>query len=490
MASSRYGAFTASMPTIGGAVRVPIRYRSWIGDIQQRVDMYVNSIEYDVFIAKEVVKTLKAHVEELCTGGLIPKKTCGKLVSYLRDLGNDPEELINYAKARQFEDIHEALESLLYDTFGEETGWAYLGRSRNDHVAAALRLKVVEETMSIIESMLILRRTLLAKAKENKRTLFVTHTHFQPAQATPFSHYLASFEEELADVTSMMLNDLHLIAKSPLGAAAGAGTCVPLDREALARRIGFEDNVKNPLYATGSRLFLQRFLQNLVLASLPVTRLLNDLYLFSNPSLALVEIPARHTQTSSLMPHKRNPATVEVARARLSEVLSRLVASMTIEMRLPSGYSLDLQEASPHAWEASRVLRGAIEMLTDIISEVRVNESRVNEYIRKNINGVTEAVEVISLEKKIPFRQAHRTMGEALAKNSWDVERTLEVIAEAYGLDKEKIAKIKEPDNQIKCRKTAGSFEYFDHVMRLQENLLESHEQLLKELLQKFKNSA
>lgn len=469
---------------------MPIRYRSWIGDIQKRVDKYVTSIEYDIFIAEEVVKTLRAHVEELCAGGLIPGEACDKLVSYLRDLGRDPEKLVNYAKAGQFEDIHEALESLLYDVFGELSGWAYLGRSRNDHVATALRLKAVKETLVILKSILMLRRTLLAKAKKNKRTLFVTHTHFQPAQATPFSHYLASFEEELADVTSTILNDLRLIAKSPLGAAAGAGTCVLLDREALAKRIGFREQVWNPLYATGSRLFLQRFLQNLVLVSLPVTRLLNDLYLFSNPSLALIEIPARHTQTSSLMPHKRNPATVEVVRARLSEVLSRLIATMTIEMRLPSGYSLDLQEASPHAWEASRVLKDAIEMLTDILTDVRVNESRVNEYIRGNISGATEAVEVISMEKKVPFREVHRRMGEALAKNSWDIDKALEEVAESYGLDKGKIAVIKEPGGQVECRKTAGSFEYFDQVMRLQENLLESHEQLLKKLLQEFNDSA
>lgn len=464
-----------------------IRYRKSIGKIESWIDEFTGSTHHDVRIAKVTARILKEHVASLSETGLIPGEAAKQIIELLEKISDNPSELLELMESGNFEDIHEALEALLYSRLGPLAGYAPLGRSRNDHVSAALRLKVAEEALEILSLLIFLREKLLEKAGENTKTVFPTHTHFQPAQASTFAHYILSFEEELADLTDIMLVELeNIVLKSPLGSAAGAGTCVPLDREKLSSKLGFTDVIHSPLYGTGSRVFLQRFVSSLLQLATVIQRFLNDLFLFSNPRLGLLRIPEHHLQTSSLMPHKRNPATVEVARARLSELSGVLATLYTIESRLPSGYSLDLQEMTPHAWRASDTMKSVLRILSDLIEGLSVNIMKVEEYLQSYVNGVTELVELISLSKNEPFRKVHLEMAKTLSENNWNVSLAVRVMSTKYGVGKDVFDKIESPEKQVECKTTSGSFEHAEKILKLEQERLMNHTRKMRLLKQRI----
>ncbi len=390
-----------------------MKYREkLLGPGEDWLARYTSSIRDDRTIVYEVLETLKAHVAHLAEKGLVPRDAAARIISLLDEAERRPELVLREG----FEDVHEAVEAYLEERLGDEAGWASLGRSRNDHVATALRLRARKLLLALLGSMVRLRETLLSKAEQHVETVIPAHTHFQPAQPTTLAHYLLSVEEALADSWRHIHSVLvEVVDRSPLGAGAAVGTSAPLDRERLARLLGFREPVVNTLYASSSRLFLYTAASAAYTAVLVLSRFAEDMVLWSHPSLGYVELPPAHLATSSLMPHKKNPATMEVLRARAYELLGDLSALAGIEAGLPSGYSLDLQEASRHAW---RILR-------ESVMAVRVAESLVRG-LKATGRGAAEAerhpvvspdlAEGLSLEKGVPYREAHRRVAEMLAK--------------------------------------------------------------------------
>lgn len=386
---------------------------------------YTSSIREDRTIVYEVLETLKVHVAHLAEKGLVPRDTAARIIDLLGEAERRPELVLREG----YEDVHEAVEAYLEERLGGAAGWASLGRSRNDHVATALRLRARRFLLALLGSMVRLREALLSKAEQHVETVIPAHTHFQPAQPTTLAHYLLSVEEALADSWRHIHSVLvEVVDKSPLGAGAAVGTSAPLDRERLASLLGFREPVVNTLYASSSRLFLYTAASAAYTAVLVLSRFAEDMVLWSHPSLGYVELPPTHLATSSLMPHKKNPVTMEVLRARAYELLADLSALAGIEAGLPSGYSLDLQEASRHAW---RILREAV-------MAVRVAESIIRG-LRATGRGAAEAgrypvvspdlAEGLSLEKGVPYREAHRRVAEMLAGGL-----DLQSIAERLGL--------------------------------------------------------
>ncbi|TRM83699.1 argininosuccinate lyase, partial [Sulfolobus sp. F3] len=182
-------------------------YRSW-GSSKDEVLSFTSSIDSDNFILEEVKLTMKAHIINLYLNGYISKITTKKLLIALKEF----KEL-----SKEYEDIHEALEDFLISRVGDEAGWIGLGRSRNDHVATALRIKLRNEIIEILSKINKLRDVLLKKAKEHTNTIFPSFTHLQQAQPTTFSHYLTYIEEELSTNWDLLFSELSKVNRSPLG---------------------------------------------------------------------------------------------------------------------------------------------------------------------------------------------------------------------------------------------------------------------------------
>ncbi|MFZ8823501.1 MAG: argininosuccinate lyase [Desulfurococcales archaeon] len=372
---------------------------------RESLTWYISSMKDDEKISGEVLEVEIARVKNLLDKRLIPRDEGEKILKCLEDLRKNPEKLFEYKEA---EDIFEAIEIYLYKILGPSAGWFSLGRSRNDHIAAVLRLKAKRYVLSIMKRIISLRKILVKKAIEYRSQLFPSYTHAREAQPITFGHYLLSIEEELEDHYRMFSEILLIIDLSPIGAGAIGGTTVEIDREEIARSLGFSRHSRNTLYMVSSRGFLLLAASIAVSLGAYLSRVANDLILFSSKPYSLVEIPSRHAATSSIMPHKVNPVTLEVLRARAGESIGLLTAMFDIYRSTINGYNLDFQEINRLVWRIFENLIDALEVLSDLIEGIKVRKERAEEISRDPELLTADIVEIVSTSRMIPHREAHK----------------------------------------------------------------------------------
>jgi len=375
-----------------------VLYRKW-GSEKDFVSTYTSSIDSDKEIIEEVKLVMKAHVIELYLSGYIKKESASKILETINSFHEIKEG---------YEDVHEALEDHIIKQVGEEGGNVGLGRSRNDHVATALRLRMRKYLIDVLYRLISLRRTCIEKSKESKEILFPVYTHFQPAQPSTLSHYLLYIEEELSTVWNYLFNSLLSVNRSPLGSGAIVGTNVKLDRKREAEMLGFDDIIYNTISATSSRLDLINAISNLSLLMLFLSRIAEDLILLSSMFINIVKLPDSHVSTSSLMPQKRNAVTLEILRSRAGECFGDLTSLVTIYKGLPSGYNLDLQEMNKHYWNCIKMVIPSLEVIESIIKGIEVKEFKVDDKIT-----ATDVAEDLAITG-IPFRKAYMEVAEKI----------------------------------------------------------------------------
>ncbi|MFP3260181.1 MAG: argininosuccinate lyase [Sulfolobus sp.] len=367
-------------------------YRKW-GSEKDFVVSYTSSAEDDKTIIEEVKLVMKAHVIELYLSGyineIIAKKILQAINSFREYNGS-------------YEDVHEAIEDYVIKVAGEDGGWVGLGRSRNDHVASALRLKMREYLIDVLESLYSLRKSILNKASKSTNIVIPAFTHFQPAQPTSLAHYLLYLEEELNTMWLIIFNSLKLVNRSPLGSGAVVGTNVKLDRKREAELLGFDTIITNTISATSSRVDLINAVYSLMLLTLILSRFAEDMVLLSSSFIGLLKLPDTHVSTSSLMPQKRNAVTMEVLRTKIAECFGHFSSLIVMYKSLPSGYNLDLQEMNRHYWACIPHIISSLSVVRDLIENLQVNEN----YTIDNSITATDAAEDLSLTG-IPYRKAY-----------------------------------------------------------------------------------
>ncbi len=359
----------------------------------------------------EVLEVERARIKILVEGNMVPRSDGEKILSCLEELMRDPRKLLDFSEA---EDVFEAIELYLQSRIGSSAGWFSLGRSRNDHIAAVLRLKTKRYLLEIMSLIIKLRRILLEKARLHASTLFPAYTHTREAQPITFGHYLLGIDEELEDHYYLLEKALDIVDVLPLGAGAIGGTTVNIDRERIARELGFARHSRNTLYMVSSRGFLISPL--LIATSLLalLSRVANDLIFLSSKRYGVIKIPSKHAATSSIMPHKINPATLEILRARAGESLGLLTAALDIYRATPSGYNLDFQEINRLSWKIFDNLVEGLTILCDLFSVLSVDE-KISEEISRDPELLTaDLAEIISIEKRIPHREAHRLIARKI----------------------------------------------------------------------------
>jgi argininosuccinate lyase len=410
-----------------------------LGLTRPEIVRYTSSIDDDKLIVCEVLEVLEAHVWELVESKVIPLEPAMRIISEIEGLKRDPSKLFTY----NVEDVHEAIEVYLGEKLGVEAGYLALGRSRNDHVAAALRLKVARLLVEEGWELLKLRRILLAKALEHKETPMVLYTHTQPAQVSTLAHYLLYVDELIATYMELLPSIIGVTLRSPLGSGPAAGVSTPLDRVRLASRL-FGGIVYNTLYATTSRDFalLALAFNASLLASL--SRVVEDLILFSTPQIGYFSIPEEHLATSSIMPHKRNPVTLEITRARASELLASFVAVAGIIKGLTSGYNLDMQEANRYTIEPLVKTVEALRILGDLLGKLRVNVENVARDVEAYPITLSDLAELIAIKTGRPFREVHREIA-GLIRGSKGVEEVYRILEERYGVKLDYRSAIRRP---------------------------------------------
>lgn len=314
------------------------------------------------------------------------------------------------------DDVHVAIETALIEDVGSEHGgWLHVGRSRNDEVVTCIRMALRDELILLSLDVLSLQEVILNLADEHVDTIMPGFTHLQHAQPTTLGHHLLGYYDALERDCLRITDCFWRTNQCPLGAAAFASTGFPLDRDFTANALGFDGLIEHSMDAVSSRDFVVDALAANSSLMLTLSRLAEELILWSSTEFGYVELDDTFTSTSSIMPQKKNPDTLEIIRARSGSVIGSLVAVLSILKALPYSYNLDLQEVTPHLRQGMRNAIESARIATGIIQTVTINKERLAEMSARGFTTATELADTIVRVTHVPFRTAHNLVG-ALAR--------------------------------------------------------------------------
>src|ERR671919_1466863 len=413
-------------------------YRSRTTDsLDERALGFLSSVYVDYHLLLYDVLGSEAHLIMLHEIGFLSSASLKDLLAGLETIRKNPKIL----HLDKFEDIHECIESYLVTNLGYDVGGILqTARSRNDQVALDLRM-MVRDTINLISRTLVeLIDELLSKSEDNFHTIMPMYTHLQQAQLGTFAHFLLSYAEILSRDLDRLNDSYDRINLSPLGACAIGGTSINIDRYRTSSLLGFKGVLNNSIDATTSRDDLIEFMSSLSIIMLNLSRIAEDFILWSTTEFGFVEIPDKYSSSSSLMPQKKNPDTLELIRAKASTVAGNLFAAMSLVKGLPSGYSRDLQELKPGLVKSSGIVQESLDILIGLIIDVKVNHARLLDAARNSYAISADIAEKLVLQKRISFRSAHRLVGSmvrtAVEKGNIPLSKLAESdVRNAFGQD-------------------------------------------------------
>jgi argininosuccinate lyase len=370
-----------------------------------------DSIGFDLHLYVEDIHGSRAYAEALTQIGLLSAEENQQIQAGLNTI---EQEMANghFTPHSGDEDIHTAVERRLGELIGVAAGKLHTGRSRNDQVAADLRLwlkKACHRAQSLIRD---LQKALIAAAEPQLHTIMPGYTHFQPAQPITVAHWLMSF-------FWMIQRDLERFAAcqtridlSPLGSGALAGTPYPIDREALAQQLGFAGVTPNSLDAVSDRDGVAEYLFAAALLLTHLSRLAEDIILYANPALGFIKLPDAYSTGSSLMPQKRNPDPLELTRGKTGRIIGHLGGFLATLKGLPSTYNKDLQEDKEPAFDAAHTLELVLPVLAGLIPQLEWVPAKLQAALDENLLA-TELADYL-VQKGLPFREAHHLVGQVV----------------------------------------------------------------------------
>ena len=371
------------------------------------------SIGFDRRLAAQDLAGSRAHAAMLCKQGLISSEDAaaieGGLTAIEREIADG-----DFPFREEFEDIHMNVEARLKELIGEAAGRLHTARSRNDQVALDLRLWVRDACDRTLELIARLHDALLAQAESHADTLMPGFTHLQPAQPITFGHHLMAYVEMLGRDAGRFADARARLNESPLGAAALAGTAYPIDRDATATALGFDRPMANSLDAVSSRDFALEALAAAAICSTHLSRLAEELVIWTTPQFGFVRLPDAFSTGSSIMPQKRNPDAAELVRGKAGRVLGALTALMVTMKGLPLAYAKDLQEDKQPVFDAFDALELSLAAMAGMIGSLAVDKERMAAAAGAGFSTATDLADWLVMRLDLPFREAHHVAGAAV----------------------------------------------------------------------------
>ena len=390
----------------------------WGGRFSERPDAIMEeinvSIEVDRHLFAQDIAASKAHAAMLADQGIITavdaKNIRKGLDTILSEIGSG-----SFNFKRSLEDIHMNVESRLSELIGPAAGRLHTARSRNDQVATDFRLYVRDVIDASDAALAGLQRALAGRALEHAATVMPGFTHLQTAQPVTFGHHLMAYVEMVARDRGRLADARKRLNESPLGAAALAGTSFPIDRHATAKALGFERPMANSLDAVSDRDFVLETLSAAAICAVHLSRLAEEIVIWTSPLVGLVQLSDRFTTGSSIMPQKRNPDAAELVRAKTGRVIGALTGLFIVMKGLPLAYQKDMQEDKQGAMEAFGALSLAIRAMTGMILDVIPDKTRMKEAAGEGYATATDLADWLVRALKMPFRDAHHVTGRIVA---------------------------------------------------------------------------
>ncbi len=436
------------------------------GRMNSEAASFTSSMEFDKRIFHADIQLNIAHTMMLSENGIISKENAQKILNALQDLKKKGINALDIDPS--VEDIHMAIENYVHSKIGEAAGFMHTGKSRNDQVATDLRLVLKNELESICSIILHFIEEILNMAEEHKETIFVGYTHLQHAQPTTFAHHLLAYANALKRDYERLMDAYKRVDMNPLGSAALTTTSFPIDREMTTDLLGFSRIMENSIDAVSSRDFAAETVFALSMLASNLSKICEELIIWSTYEFRMVEIDYEYSSTSSIMPQKKNPDVAEIARAKSAILTGELMTILTILKAIPYSYNRDLQEITPHLWNSVDNSKSLLNIVKGMLSTVKVNEKRAAELAKSNFASATELADILVREKKMPFRTAHKIVGrmvtEALENNVSieDIDSkfldniAMELLDKHLQLDDEIIKKALDPMENIKSRTVIG----------------------------------
>ncbi len=433
----------------------------WGGRFSEGTDEFVEefteSISFDKNLALYDIKGSMAHAKMLGKQGIIPEEDAQKIIKGLEEIRKEIEEG-KFQWKKELEDVHMNIEKALIEKIGDVGGKLHTGRSRNDQVITAFRLYLKEETQNIIHLLEDLKKALLKKAEETVDIVMPAYTHLQRAQPIRLAHYFLAYLEMYNRDQERFKDNLKRIDQLPLGSGALAGVDFSIDREFVAKELGFSEIMRNSLDATASRDAIIEFLSDASICMSNLSRQSEDLIIWNSTEFSFVELPDKLTTGSSIMPQKKNPDVLELIRGKVGRVYGDLVALLTIVKGLPMAYNRDLQEDKEPVFDAVKTLKGSIIGMTKIVEGLKP----IKENMEKAAGGFALATDLANylVRKGMPFRQAHHVVGSIvgyLTQQDRELESiTLEELKKFSDLFDEEALNILNPYYVADARKSFG----------------------------------
>lgn len=377
---------------------------------------YLSSLAEDAEIFLEDILGTEAHLVMLYEQGLLSRSEASKILSAierLRSLWMDGKLKLE----GEYEDVHEFIEAFILKEAGVKVGGkVHTGRSRNDQVALDIRLRVRGYLLEIWRLLLNLANTLLSRAERERRTIMVLYTHLQHAQIGYLSHYFLAHLDQLLRDLERLKSCYRRVNRSPLGASAIGGSILPLNRLRIAELLGFEGVVENSIDAVSSRDFVLEAASVSAILMAHISRVAEDLVLWSSTEFDYVELPDELASPSSIMPQKKNPCILELLRARAGKVMGLLTSLFSIVKGIPTGYNRDLQESKPPLWEILKTTRDSLRILEKVFRKIIIKRERLLETALKSYAPAVDLAELFIKYSGLPMREAHRVVGELVRR--------------------------------------------------------------------------
>jgi argininosuccinate lyase len=373
------------------------------------------SIGYDRRLAPQDVEGSRAHAAMLAAQGIIEPKDAEEIRKGLLTVLSEIEAG-TFEFSTALEDIHMNVEARLKQLIGEPAGRLHTARSRNDQVATDLRLWVRDQCDAADQALKALIEALLGQAEAGADWVMPGFTHLQTAQPVTWGHHMMAYVEMFGRDRTRFANARALMNESPLGAAALAGTSFPIDREATASALGFDRPMANSLDAVSDRDFALEFLSAATICAMHLSRLSEELVIWSSAQFRFVAMSDRWSTGSSIMPQKRNPDAAELIRAKIGRIMGANVALLTVMKGLPLAYGKDMQEDKEQVFDAADNLMLSLAAMTGMIADMTAQPDNLRAAAASGFSTATDLADWLVRELGLPFREAHHVTGSLVAR--------------------------------------------------------------------------
>jgi len=372
------------------------------------------SIGFDQRLARQDIAGSRAHAAMLAATGIITSKDAEAIGEGLLTVLSEIETG-NFAFSTALEDIHMNVEARLKDLIGEPAGRLHTARSRNDQVAVDFRLWVRDQCDAADAAIEALMKALVGQAETGADWVMPGFTHLQVAQPVTWGHHMLAYVEMLSRDRARFADARKRMNESPLGAAALAGTSFPIDRHMTAEALGFDRPSANSLDAVADRDFALEFLAAASICAMHLSRLSEELVIWSSAQFRFVKMSDRWSTGSSIMPQKRNPDAAELIRAKIGRIFGANVALMTVMKGLPLTYSKDMQEDKEQVFDAADNLLLALAAMAGMVADMTGQQDNLRKAAATGFSTATDLADWLVRTLGLPFREAHHVTGSLVA---------------------------------------------------------------------------